>query len=201
VSTGIECANVLLARRGLRQLGSVEEYRKIFCFPITEYYRRLGLDLEAERFDDIAHEWMEQYLIFSRESKLCGGAVQLLDYIKSRGVSQAVLSATERGMLICQLEQYGISGYFDEIVGRGDIRASSKEGVARQWFRRAKPRSALMIGDTLHDAQVAAAIGARCVLSASGHQSRELLETAGVTVCSGLGQIRELMEEGQIEIV
>ena len=43
-----------------------------------------------------------------------------------------------------------------------------------------------MIGDTLHDAEVARAMGTGCVLVARGHQSRETLLTAGVPVMDTL---------------
>ena len=43
-----------------------------------------------------------------------------------------------------------------------------------------------MIGDTLHDAEVARAMGTRCMLVARGHHSRETLLTAGVPVADTL---------------
>ena len=46
--------------------------------------------------------------------------------------------------------------------------------------------AALMIGDTLHDAEVARAMGAKCILVARGHHSRETLLTAGVPVADTL---------------
>ena len=40
VSIGIEAINMLLLRRGLKTIDSVDEYRRIFGFPIKDYYRR-----------------------------------------------------------------------------------------------------------------------------------------------------------------
>ena len=45
---------------------------------------------------------------------------------------------------------------------------------------------AVMIGDSLHDAEVARALGTRCILVARGHQSRETLLEAGVPVVDSL---------------
>ena len=45
-----------------------------------------------------------------------------------------------------------------------------------------------MLGDTLHDAEVARAIGANCILIARGHQSRTTLETSGFPVVDSLTQ-------------
>ena len=47
---------------------------------------------------------------------------------------------------------------------------------------------AVMIGDSLHDAEVARALGTRCILVARGHQSRETLLEAGVPVADSLRQ-------------
>jgi phosphoglycolate phosphatase len=43
-----------------------------------------------------------------------------------------------------------------------------------------------MVGDTLHDVEVAEALGISCVLIAQGHQSRERLDQAGVPVFADL---------------
>lgn len=189
VETGIKSANVLLGRRGLEKIESVEDYRKAFCFPITQYYSNIGLDLVRESFDDLANEWMEQYLYFSRDAKLYDGVDRMLEYVKSLGIPQIILSATEKTMLLSQLDEYGISGYFDEVVGRDDIRASSKEAVAREWARRTEPAAPLMIGDTVHDFDVSRAINAKCLLNARGHQSVAALKICGVPVFDGVGSL------------
>ena len=52
-----------------------------------------------------------------------------------------------------------------------------------------------MIGDSLHDAEVARALGTRCVLVARGHQSRETLLEAGVPVMKSLREAAEWVLE------
>ena len=49
--------NRLLVKRGLKRL-DLEQYRRVFQFPIIEYYRKAGFDLEAEPFEVLAHEYM-----------------------------------------------------------------------------------------------------------------------------------------------
>ena len=43
-----------------------------------------------------------------------------------------------------------------------------------------------MIGDSLHDAEVAEALGWDCILIDRGHQSRRLLVTSGKPVVSNI---------------
>ena len=56
------------------------------------------------------------------------------------------------------------------------------------------PAACVMVGDTDHDAAVAAAIGATCVLYTGGHQSRALLEAACPHVIDDLALLPDLLE-------
>jgi len=51
-----------------------------------------------------------------------------------------------------------------------------------------------MIGDTLHDAQVAMAMGCPCLLLDYGHQSRERLLATGCPVMHDLQELRREIE-------
>ena len=48
--------------------------------------------------------------------------------------------------------------------------------------RGAVPAQAIMIGDSVHDFEVAQALGVRCVLQTAGHQSAQQLRATGATV-------------------
>ena len=45
-----------------------------------------------------------------------------------------------------------------------------------------RPEETLMVGDTLHDAEVAQALGFRCVLYAGGHNDEARLRTAAPVI-------------------
>ena len=53
------------------------------------------------------------------------------------------------------------------------------------------PADCAMIGDTLHDADVARALGSRCILVCEGHQLKSTLETAGCEVAKDLTEARD----------
>lgn len=191
VETGILSANALLRRRNMNTIRDVKQYHSVFCFPIIQYYTNLGFDFTKERFEDLAVEWMELYLDFSRDAKLHDGAEEVFTVLKQRNIHQIILSATEKNMLEKQLEELGILPYFDEILGLDNIHANSKVDIAKDWIGRVCPERALIIGDTLHDYEVAGKTGVDCVLIANGHQARETLMTCGVPVYR---DIRELMD-------
>ena len=65
-----------------------------------------------------------------------------------------------------------------KIAGLGDHYASSKIERGKELLGdlKADPTKTLMIGDTVHDFEVAQSIGSDCVLLANGHNKKERLE-------------------------
>ena len=171
---------------GLPRIGSVDEYHRQFTFPVRRYYERAGVT--DETFVAVAHAWMAEYVRGFDTVPLHGDAVETLARFAAAGVRQAVLSATRRDMLESQIARFPIRAYFTDVLGLSDIYARSKEAVGLDYLARCgvPAASTLMIGDTLHDAEVARAMGTGCVLVARGHQSRETLLTAGVPVMDTL---------------
>ncbi len=51
----------------------------------------------------------------------------------------------------------------------------------------------MFIGDTVHDFEVAQAMGVQCVLVANGHNSRSRLEATGVPVFDSLAEVRSVL--------
>lgn len=57
VQVGIDSANELLTRYGLKKIKDVDHYHSIFGFPIKSYYERLGFDFNVLDYNVLAHEW------------------------------------------------------------------------------------------------------------------------------------------------
>ena len=182
VETGILSVNKLLRDRALPEISSREHYQSVFCFPIKHYYERLGFDFEKEPYEVIAPLWVEQYMINVKNAKVFSDAKRAIGIFNERRIPQTLLSATELEMLKGQLLELGFSDAFCEVLGREDIHAASKEGIARDFRDRHPDERMLMIGDTDHDLQVARAIGVDCVLISRGHQSAEYLRGLGAPV-------------------
>ncbi len=188
VEIGIEAANVVLKRRGMKTIDSVEEYKKVFCFPIKKYYERLGFNFEDEPYEVPANEWTSEYIKREDRIKLNDGCLDVLKYVKSLGIVQIIMSSSEKVMLKRELEMLGVDGYFDHVVGKNDNYASGKIEIAKQWAK-GRTYSALFIGDSVHDLETARAIGADCVLYSGGHDSTEHLTSTGVPFVDDLTDI------------
>ena len=177
VDACIKSANRLLGAHDLPLVESVENYRALFGFPIQDYYARMGFDFEKTPYADLAPEWMDYYFEYSKNSTTYPEIPEVLDALHKKGMGQWILSATEVNMLRGQLEGLGILSRFDGILGLDNIHAKSKKDIGVAWKKANPDIRALMIGDTDHDAEVAAAMGVDCVLVAAGHQNRSKLET------------------------
>ena len=93
--------------------------------------------------------------------------------------------------LIESVRLKNIQSYFQSIRGIQDHYAQSKLDNAVQMIQehQLKADNCLLIGDTIHDHEVAESIGCDCILIAAGHQSRDRLESTGGVV---LNEIIEL---------
>ena len=183
---GMSVRNRIFPTFDLPTIDSVEAYHEQFTFPIRLYYERAGVT--DANFVEVAHAWMAEYVRGFPTVPLHQDALEVLSRFKAAHLTQVVLSATKRDMLKEQIAQFEIQHYFADILGLGDIYAGSKEEIGRQYLQNSgfAPEETVMIGDTLHDADVARAIGARCILVPRGHQSRKTLLTAGVPVVDSL---------------
>lgn len=180
----IQCINHLLERRNLPLL-SREKYLQIFDFPVINYYEKAGFSFKNESFDDVAEEFMDWYHEYLPEAGLFPEAVHVLTKFKNKGYRQVILSAMEHESLLKTLDKRGVLPFFDEVAGINDIYANGKLDSARALLKRLdlNGSESLLLGDTLHDLEVANDLGIKHVLVADGHQSaaRLLAKTNHVT--------------------
>lgn len=184
------CVSVMtgvLTRRGLPPL-TAERYAEAFRFPVREYYRDLGFDFEREPFEVVGTEFIEGYAAREAGCGLRHGALETLQGLARHGKTQSVLSASQQGRLEQQARRLAVHPHFDALVGLDDHFAHGKVDVGRAWLQRSgvDPRTTVLIGDTDHDVEVAAALGVRCLLVPSGHQSPERLRASGARVLDTL---------------
>lgn len=177
VEAGIISVNKMLAERSLPIIADKEAYRRVFRFPIIEYYRSLGFDFESEPYETVlAPMWVNLYKENSKHAPMQEGVCKAIDLFSSKGLHQHILSASEIGILTEQLRSFGIYEKFDSVTGLDNIHAHSKTALALEWRKNHPDAVALFIGDTEHDAGAAKTLGADCALISFGHQSKETLE-------------------------
>lgn len=195
---GLDALNRLLARFGYPQRYDMASYRKIFGFPVEDYYLRAGMDFSRHPFTVLAESYMADYIPHAAACTLAPGARQVLQAFADAGLRQVILSASPVDVLEQQVSERGIRPYFDRLLGLGDIYAKSKVELGINYLHESglDPERAVMIGDTVHDFEVAQAMGVRCVLQCGGHQNAETLRTTGAPVYETLGDVAARILEG-----
>ena len=194
IQLGIDCVNVMLKKRSLPTLDSVEAYRAIMRFPVIDYYKDLGFNMEEEDYYQIlAPEWVAMYLAGEPNCGMMEGVMEVLEAAKTAGVKQMVISATKTDQLLSQLDRLGIRGYFDEILGLDNFYAASKTALAEAWRKEHPEAVVLSVGDTDHDGDLADVLGADCLLYTGGHQSKERLLTRNKMLIDHIGEIKEYL--------
>lgn len=179
---GVDVLNDMLGRRGVAPL-NVDEYKKVFGFPVIDFYKKVGFDFSKERFHEMSVDFVQTYARYEQNTTLNIGVVDVLKHIKSSGMKCFILSALRESELEKGVMRFGIEGYFNAIYGCNDIYASGKVGrgfelVAEQCI---EPSETIMVGDTLHDAEVATALGFTPILFSGGHNDKErLLQVAPI---------------------
>ena len=195
VPLNIGIVNTLLSERGIDIIDSVDYYKKEFTFPVIDFYRKVGFDLENEDFNLIARRYAFLFNERYPHAEIFPDAEEILRFIKYSYKEQLIISATEQGYLLKQVDYFELSHYFTDILGVSDVLGSSKIERAKKWIaeRDIDPREVLFIGDTVHDYETAKAIGCDCVLVSRGHNDRERLEKTGCRVHENLSFLKELV--------
>lgn len=172
----IDVMNGLLARRGLPLLDRTR-YHALFDFPVRDYYYRLGFDRARDSFEQLSVEFIGGYDARRWECQLHPGTRTALASARAAGISQSILSAYRQETLHEIVAHFGLTDYFLRLTGLDNIYAHSKAALGRAWIAELglPPRDVLMVGDTLHDLDVAAEMGVDCILVAAGHHPESRL--------------------------
>jgi len=171
------------------------QYRETFTFPVRHYYERIGLNNSGKSFEKLSAVYIEQYGKRWNQCQLHDGANECLRMIRQAGISQSVLSASEQTTLEKVVAHYEILTYFRGLVGQRDYFARGKLEAGRAWIQELDwdPPEILLIGDTLHDYEVAQQLGLQCILVSFGHQSETVLEAAGLPLIPTMQELRKLL--------
>ncbi len=186
----VKAINKALAKRNL-DLITEEKYKDIFCFPVSEYYKRLGFDFSKEPFKKAGDEFVLYYGANFEKVKLHSDSLIVLDAIKSSGRTQSILSAGKQEFLTNWVEYHNLSKYFINVLGIDNHYAAGKKSLGVNWIQQLEYNNdeVLMIGDTIHDSEVAEAMGIECILVGNGHVSDTRLKKTGRRVILDLSEL------------
>ena len=180
--------NKLLSKRNLATI-------TVFDFPVKDYYQKLGFDFNKEPFEKVGTEFIKEYNNNHFICKLHRGIESLIIKLNKKAYKQFVLSAREETKLIEDLKHYSIDTYFKEISGLNNHYANGKITIGKSLMERNGiiPKNCLLIGDTLHDAEVAAELKVDCILIANGHHSYNKLKQINIPVFNSITELENYL--------
>ena len=191
VSAAVNALNRMLSIRGVAPV-TQEFYRAHFGFPVRPFYAVVGLDLEKEDWDKICTDF-HQFIAEEPDQHLRPDAKDALRLVRDMGGHQSILSALRQDLLLRDTAREGIQASFDGIFGVDNLDGATKLSLGHDLVAHLKSTGLLasgqplfFIGDTLHDAEVGAALGATPILVEGGHQHGDRLRASGNIVAPSL---------------
>lgn len=191
----LDLLNQVLIKQNKKILNK-DEYKHVFKFPIKQYYLDAGVDFNNESYEELSNWFIKEYQPKSFHCGLYPDSIKTFDYLKEKGYNLFILSASEVNNLKEQTNVYGITKYFDAILGIDNIFAASKVDIAKDYIKNnnLNPNETIFIGDTLHDVLVAKSINATPILVDCGHQARDILDSANVKILHSIVDLKEVLE-------
>lgn len=176
-----------------------EIYLEKFGFPVREYYEKIGFDLQNTSHSQVSNQFVTAYRHNWKDCGLHQSVKETLDGIQALGLTQSILSAAEQKSLYEILDRFELRDYLTHAIGLDNHEAGGKVQRGLDWIttERMDTNHMLLIGDTLHDKEVADALGCKSVLVAHGHQSKERLMKAGVPVLDNLNEVLAYIKENK----
>ncbi len=166
-----ECTNYALRAMGEASCGWEECCSKI-GLPLNEIFNGLTGKLDAEREAEFFRLFTERAdQVMAASTELFAGVPALVDYLGQQGITAGIVS-TKFGYRIRQiLAPYGLADKFSPIIGGEDVTnlKPDPEGLRQFLSITSTPaEQAVMIGDSLTDAETALRGGVDFVAVLSG---------------------------------
>ncbi len=192
------CLNILnnlLVENHLKPL-SLTEYRNIFTFPVKDYYAKAGFDFSKKSFEELGKIFIENYEKNKYSLKLFDEAKNVVEYFDEIGIQQYLLSAYKQDNLEEILKHFNIKKYFVKIRGLDNIYAGGKTelGISLRKEIEYPKEQVVLIGDSLHDSEVAEKMNVQSILISKGHQSAEKLRLNGCLVFDDFQILKEIIK-------
>lgn len=157
---------------------SREQILELIGHPLDFMFASLGA--REDQVESIIAAYKESYAkSYLAGTTLKDGCDKALLLAKNSGAKIAAVTTKTSKYSKILLDHLGVGDYFDALVGRDDVERPKpdKEPVEKALKALgAKPEQALMIGDTMMDAQSAKSAGARAFGVLCGYGKKEQLE-------------------------
>jgi phosphoglycolate phosphatase len=186
----IYAMNIILREHGLPEMDK-ERYMEVFGFPVKKYYEELGFDFSKVVWEDLAQHFISNYTDKTFEAELHNTTFETFEILSKYDIDMHILSACESRMLESLVKKHKLDVFLKSVTGLDNIYAHSKVDVGMGMLDTidCDLKDCLMVGDTIHDVEVSAALGIDCILVEGGYQSKKRLLATGKPVLKNVKDV------------
>ena len=186
----VDILNLALIEHGKLPI-SVDQYKESFCFPVSKFYKLLGLPSRGFKYEILAKKYIKIYRNQFKQCKLHNEVKETLEELKSLVISQSILSAGHQNDIERFSRFFGVSQFMTKLDGADNIEAKGKEDRISEHLSSLgrKPSEALIVGDTIHDWEVAQSVGCKVILFECGHINKDRLQKLPAPTVKCLSEI------------
>ncbi len=184
----VGATNAIFQEYGVEEL-TPDTFRATYTRPIWVAYEHfLGRPLRDGEWRYLDDGYHAHYHELMKACDLDSTALTALQEWRADGGTQSLLSMWWHDRLVPTVHGYGIDDYFSRVDGLRGEGGGPKAGhmAAHLAALGLDPADVLVVGDSVDDADAAAALGARAVVYTGGMSSREALAATGVPVVDSL---------------
>jgi phosphoglycolate phosphatase len=186
----VSIVNEILSGNMLSEV-SLNYYRENFCFPVREYYEKIGLSCEGASYHELSEKFISEYRKRWKTCELQTNALTVISSLNQAGIGQSILSASKSTDLKLFLEGFGLEKYIDLASGVCDVLASGKVEISKRHLNDigVEPDEVLLVGDTKHDEEISKHLSTDCILFTGGHNSANALRRCDSELTDDLRQV------------
>lgn len=175
----LEAVNLLLDSYNKPRI-TKEQYYSYMDTPISKFYEHL-FDFTVEPFSVIGEKFHAYYGKLSLTAGLTNGIMETMKKLRSMNIPQYIVSASHKDKILPRAKELGVLDYIRDVIAADDYSASDKIKRTLDYFKNKNISldGCIVIGDSLHDLEMANEIGAKCILLSSGHEGKEKLSRHG----------------------
>lgn len=192
---GVEADNHVFDTLGLPRI-TIDDYRKHMTMPVRDFYTALGVDLNVYTYDVISRLWLDYFNPRAVGVGLVPGALEAVCRLQAKGYTQSILSASYEVSLVEQCDALGLTQHMNAVSGLSDESARKKTDIGRSQMQRLglTGEDAVLVGDMVADAELAQALGMRCVLVPWGHNDEARLAATGCPVAHSFKELEQMID-------
>ncbi len=193
VEIALGAVNDTLSKLGRPHI-DLADYYKCMRDGMSRYYEYL-LYPDSLPYDELTKLFSEFYDRRVENAHLHKNAESVLRKIKRENISQVIVSSSHNYKVKRDVERFGIGEYFDELLGADDLLVGSKVERAKNYLERHgfERSRTLVVGDMVHDVEMANELGVPYVIVPKGHQNEQRLKELKAVMIADISEVAEML--------